>query len=624
MDLIYANANLQELGIIKDYKLDLAFGYSENNFELTLPDKRISLTDSQFIYYPNTEYGGIIDSIYEDTYRRTYRYSGRTWQGLLDSKIITPEPLSNWTVDDRLKKDYRILDGDSEQVLSDLIKELELDSLFQVDPELSFMFNGIRVPRYIPFYSGLQALLLGLNAKLIMRYDNSIKKVLIGITTLSDYTTIREWSGAEINYKSEKFYNQPNHLICLGSGELKNRYVIHLYTDSMGGIYSPYIRYPAIMDSDYELGGTLFRYLKGIEEVVEIYDYPNAETRENYDPMDLGMPEDWATSYVNYYKQDSDGSYIQLERTYEDEYEPLDSVPPDWNLYDRCQTYYQKDGDRYVNVEMVQTVEGMVPMTTEPEKWEDEYNTYYEFYSDGVVSEYRKVSSESYPIYNKQTRQPTDWKENKGSYYVFIDEFEYTYEIKTKSGNKWKTQTKTYSNPIAIENSKTRKIKLKSKKKTGSAYHTVSDYAKNIIHTNESKIKWEANKFFTRDTGKKAPTFKSGKYYFENISTSAPTFVAGKYYKLVEHVEKIPPFEGGKIFRKVYDHYGDLVEKGLQRLQDLWTQNLLETDLVEDIGDFDINDLVGNDKINSYITKKILKFTKGVIHISYITGKGGK
>lgn len=36
MDLIYTNVNREDVGVLKDYAFDLAFGSDENDFELTL------------------------------------------------------------------------------------------------------------------------------------------------------------------------------------------------------------------------------------------------------------------------------------------------------------------------------------------------------------------------------------------------------------------------------------------------------------------------------------------------------------------------------------------------------------------------------------------------------------
>ena len=36
MDLIYMNDNKEDLGVLLDYEMDMAFGQDENNFECTI------------------------------------------------------------------------------------------------------------------------------------------------------------------------------------------------------------------------------------------------------------------------------------------------------------------------------------------------------------------------------------------------------------------------------------------------------------------------------------------------------------------------------------------------------------------------------------------------------------
>ena len=36
MDLIYTNQNREDIGVLQDFSLDLAFGSGENDFELTV------------------------------------------------------------------------------------------------------------------------------------------------------------------------------------------------------------------------------------------------------------------------------------------------------------------------------------------------------------------------------------------------------------------------------------------------------------------------------------------------------------------------------------------------------------------------------------------------------------
>ena len=63
-----------------------------------------------------------------------------------------------------------------------------------------------------------------------------------------------------------------NHLICLGSGELSARQVIDLYVDANGNI------------------GTTQHYF-GTDEIVDIFDYPNAESLQELTDKDQKITE---------------------------------------------------------------------------------------------------------------------------------------------------------------------------------------------------------------------------------------------------------------------------------------------------------------------------------------------
>ena len=57
MDLIYTNKNKEDMGIIQDFSLDMAYGNDENNFELQKFFSNDEVENGSFIYVDNTEYG---------------------------------------------------------------------------------------------------------------------------------------------------------------------------------------------------------------------------------------------------------------------------------------------------------------------------------------------------------------------------------------------------------------------------------------------------------------------------------------------------------------------------------------------------------------------------------------
>ena len=76
MDLIYTNKNKEDMGIIQDFSLDMAYGNDENNFELQKFFSNDELENGSFIYVDNTEYGGIIDAVKDDTSSDNITYTG--------------------------------------------------------------------------------------------------------------------------------------------------------------------------------------------------------------------------------------------------------------------------------------------------------------------------------------------------------------------------------------------------------------------------------------------------------------------------------------------------------------------------------------------------------------------
>ena len=90
MDLIYTNAKRTDQGVLSTHAFDLSYGASENNFELTIGANEPMLETDACIYIEGTEYGGTVGGIKSSTYGETITYKGRTWHGILNSKVILP------------------------------------------------------------------------------------------------------------------------------------------------------------------------------------------------------------------------------------------------------------------------------------------------------------------------------------------------------------------------------------------------------------------------------------------------------------------------------------------------------------------------------------------------------
>ena len=233
MDLIYTDKNGIDVDMLPTYKLDMAYGRDENNFEVTIaiedhccePECRIYMGDSDDGKNQWTEIGGIIDAIKLNTESGDITYSGRTWHGIMEGKVLCPDA----------GQDYLTLSGEANTVLDTLIKRMNLEDMFEVsDVDSGIIIASYQMDRYIAGYTGIRKMLKNANAKLKMHYKEG--KVEMQAIPLIDYSKDEEWDSTQISATVSKNDIPVNHIICLGKGELKERKVIHLFQDSRGNI----------------------------------------------------------------------------------------------------------------------------------------------------------------------------------------------------------------------------------------------------------------------------------------------------------------------------------------------------------------------------------------------------
>lgn len=250
MDLIYTNAEHEDIGVLQNYELDLAFGSDENSFECVVDFNNHCCGFGFFLYIEGTEYGGIIDSVESKNSRQEVVYSGRTWHGLLNSKVIQPDAGA----------DYLYCSGDANAVIGELISRMGLSDLFIVSDAVSGLkVRSYKMNRYITGYDGIMKMLNTVDGKLQLRVQSN-GKVLLSAVPVVDYTADGLDSDL-IDLDVKQTANTVNHLICLGQGNLSDRLVVHLYADEDGNISRE-------------------QTFTGVEEYVAVYDYANA-TDEN-------------------------------------------------------------------------------------------------------------------------------------------------------------------------------------------------------------------------------------------------------------------------------------------------------------------------------------------------------
>lgn len=271
MDLIYMDADKVDIGVLQNYELDLAYGEDENNFECTLSAKSHCCRAGYYLYIDGTEYGGVVDGIESNTGTDDVVYTGRTWHGILGSKVIVPlqkgetstGTVTLKTVDslgNSLVDRYLIISGDANRCIQFLLERIGLTDMFETPGNLSGVsINSYQFNRYTDAYSGIRKMLASAGLKMKLTYTNG--KVVISVVERYDYSKDDSFDSDLIDFSITKKYKTVNHLICLGKGELEKRLVIHLFADAEGNISQTQTQF-------------------GLDEYTAVYDYSNVESEE--------------------------------------------------------------------------------------------------------------------------------------------------------------------------------------------------------------------------------------------------------------------------------------------------------------------------------------------------------
>lgn len=252
MDMIYANSSLTDIGVLSKYAYDYEAGVKKDEctFEIQVPIKDNLLAAGHYIYVEGTEYGGRIDSSKVDTAKKIIYFNGRTWRGMLGSKII--EPASGQA--------YYTVSGDANAILGQIITKLGLSALFSASAEISeITISSYTFDRYIDGYTGIMKMLSKRNAKLMINYTAG--SVVLSAKAIDDYTGSSELTSDLFDFVVETTPLSVNHMIGLGKGELTDRQVVHRYIGQDGLVTST-------------------QYYTGTNEITEVYDNDGCESLE--------------------------------------------------------------------------------------------------------------------------------------------------------------------------------------------------------------------------------------------------------------------------------------------------------------------------------------------------------
>lgn len=226
-DLILLDSNRHELGrsfAVSDFEIGI--GSAANDFEIKLHSGE---ADSGGVYIPGTEWGGLIEKTTITSGEDTTLAEGFTWRGLLLKAII--EPPAN--------QDYLVVSGEANAIIRQVISG-KFGGLFVGSDENSGLtYKSYQFDRYCTVLDGLVNMLYEKNYRLDIRAykptpGSPVQVMLkaIPVTTMSG--TFNEDNRLKMTFVQDNM--GINHLIILGKGELKDRYVAHLYVDQNGSI----------------------------------------------------------------------------------------------------------------------------------------------------------------------------------------------------------------------------------------------------------------------------------------------------------------------------------------------------------------------------------------------------
>lgn len=589
MDLIYADVEkgiIIDRGVLNTYTYDCSFGEKENNFEIRVPMGAHELSEDQVVYVNGTEYGGVIDAIEVDTKNQMMIYTGRTWHGILENKILYPQPGYN----------YFYVNGDANEVLRELLERMniipgDLNELY-VKPENAFMSvaahnAGYDVDARVSSESGNYAHGYTFIRDLLYQFDLKPKIVngVIEAVPNVDYSSDDDFLEGTDQFRAKRNYNSINRLHCMGSGNLADRYVIDLYLDENGGLL-PYARENPVQDSDYytdidalaestnEEDIANFAILSahmvtGINEMSDIYDYPSIGSTYHYVLLET-VPDDWSKDltpskeldekewgFEQYFSQtlkNDTVEYKNLEKPALDyKYDLQLSMPQDWasNFAD----YYVSNSEGYKSVDPVELYD---VQSTEPPQW----------YA-GAYLNYFKLDNGSYvtisqvPGLIRLNDIPPDWTTNWSGYCkqdgskVPSIVPEPTYELLKKQPSDWADKYSNYYTTDGVNFSQvgpdTKKVKVLTTyqpsdwKKNYKNYFTKKG-SKYYAVTAKTAPKWKANTYYMETTENKIPKFKKNKYYVKHQDDPhAPTFVPGAFYS---SGYVIPAFSAQTVYKK--------------------------------------------------------------------------
>lgn len=245
MDLVFTDPDLVPIRQTDEASADFAFGYDENDFEMTC-DAEIAPPGNGYVLVDGTEWFAAVDSVDVDTADGTAVCKGRTVHGMLAGKRLCPDS----------GKDKLSVSGDANSCIASVVARVGLGDVLQVStdpaPSVSYSFE-----RFCDAYSGITSMLKSSGLRLHVECVDCVPVLSARkVETFGD-----EADSDRVGISVKRVYACTNHLLCAGEGEGAKRVVLHLYADANGKVS----RKQAIF---------------GAQEITAFYDYTSADAEE--------------------------------------------------------------------------------------------------------------------------------------------------------------------------------------------------------------------------------------------------------------------------------------------------------------------------------------------------------
>ena len=261
MMFYHATASGEELSALDDivsldFENNIKAGATErdNTFSVVLSEPcwaDIPILNTDYLYIPGTDWGGIVTDIVHKTAQGTVTVNGMTWRGLLHQMVIEPPEGEAYLTFSNV---------DANQAIR-LAVGNRYSSLISVTSDSA----GVNVSgqwRYQTVAVGLNDLFEDNGLRLSIVWDNVSSKMILSaepVDELTDEVELSQDYGVDFTSENGNQYIF-NRCLALGKGELTERTVANVYY--YNGSY--YTSKPSGWDDDAER--------------TIIYDYPNVES----------------------------------------------------------------------------------------------------------------------------------------------------------------------------------------------------------------------------------------------------------------------------------------------------------------------------------------------------------